>query len=75
MKGLRAKQNLKPQVTMNLRLRFFKAYFGDGTGFEAEGDWRETSQAKVDPRKRIDLSNSADGLISFIERHHESSIS
>ena len=41
MKGLRAKQNLRPQVTMNLRLTFFKTYFGDGTGFEAEGDWRD----------------------------------
>ena len=41
VKGLRAKQRLRPHVTRNLRLWFEKTYFGDGTGFESEGSWQD----------------------------------
>jgi hypothetical protein len=41
LKGLRAKQRLRPHVTRNLRLWFEKTYFGDGTGFESEGRWQD----------------------------------
>jgi hypothetical protein len=41
MKGLRAKQRLRPYATKNLILRFEKTYFGDGTGFEVEDWWRD----------------------------------
>ncbi len=40
-KGLRAKHRMRPHVTKNLRLWFEKTYFGDGTGFEAEGRWQD----------------------------------
>jgi hypothetical protein len=40
-KGLRAKHRMRPEVTKNLRLWFEKIYFGDGTGFEAEGRWQD----------------------------------
>jgi len=40
-KGLRAMHRMRPHVTTNLRLWFEKTYFGDGTGFESEGHWRD----------------------------------
>jgi hypothetical protein len=40
-KGLRAMHRMRPHVTKNLRLWCEKTYFGDGTGFEAEGRWQD----------------------------------
>lgn len=40
-KGLKAKHRTRPEVTKNFLLWFEKTYFGDGTGFEAEGRWRD----------------------------------
>lgn len=40
-KGLRAMHRMRPQVSKNLRLWFEKTYFGDGTGFESEGQWKD----------------------------------
>lgn len=44
VKGLRAQQNLRPNTTKNLLLRFEKTYFGDGTGFEVENWWKDFRQ-------------------------------
>jgi hypothetical protein len=67
MKGLSAKQRLRPQVTKNLRLWFEKTYFGDGTGFESEGRWRDFRGN--DPPPKPDKKHHSRRL-SGIKRSH-----
>jgi hypothetical protein len=48
--GLRVKQSLRPEATKNLTLGFEKIYFGDGTGFDAEGHWRDFRSSSSPPK-------------------------
>jgi hypothetical protein len=48
--GLRTMQRMRPHVTKNLRLWFEKTYFGDGTGFESEGRWRDFRSSSSPPK-------------------------
>jgi len=52
-KGLRAMHRMRPHVTKNLRLWFEKTYFGDGTGFESEGHWRDFRSNGPPPKPDI----------------------